>query len=105
MKYLASDYTVLNIHEVHKVNKLADNLFWRIRKTMFAMDKRGESFPTPVAERVLKYAPVTLFKHPKVLAKIVYNLLSVVVEGVDFKDCTEAIDNELKYYNTALNSY
>lgn len=103
-KYLdyVSEYNTYSVNTCFRVNKMANNLFWKLRDTIFAMDKRGEAFPTPIAHRVLTYAPATLFNYPSVLAEITCNLHEVVSTWDNgnelLGECQEAINELLEYY-------
>jgi len=75
-----------------QAKKMAEKLFWRLRDSMFAMDKRGEGFPCFVAQRVMKYAPPRLKNSSHgYLSKTVQELGKVLGYEWSLDECQEAI--------------
>lgn len=75
---------------------MKERLFWRLRDGMFSMDAKGNGFPTPIAERVMRYSPMGLkLYYPNFLAYLVKYLGGVVGYNFDIDDCYTAVENEL----------
>lgn len=79
--------------ELGRARKMKNTLFWRLRDGMFAMDRRGEAFPSQIGERVWKYAPKGLKEwYPAMLAHLVRELGEVLGYEFEMDDCYTAIE-------------
>lgn len=76
---------------IQECEKMKENLYWRLRDGMFAMDKKGEGFPVYIVDRVIKYAPINLLLHPLLLVDLVMDFGRVL--GTEFEEdyCFECI--------------
>lgn len=77
--------------EAQQVNRMMENLYWRLRDRVFMMDNRGEGFPWPIAEMVVKNAPKSLLRRPSNLAEVTHMLMGVIVDYECMDECIEAI--------------